>query len=148
MIYSKLLSRLLLALTVLCSSPFSFAQTQTDSVVMTSALQKIDVKTGNGAEVKPGDQVEVHYTGWLHDPLEDKEHGAKFDSSVGSTPFTFRVGAGKVIKGWDQGLVGMKVGGKRTLIIPPQLGYGNRGAGPVIGPGASLIFDIELLSIR
>jgi len=96
---------------------------------------------GTGDEAKSGQTVHVHYTGWLTD-------GTKFDSSVDrGKPFSFRLGAGMVIKGWDQGVAGMKVGGKRKLTIPPELGYGQRGAGGVIPPGATLVFDVELLSV-
>jgi peptidylprolyl isomerase len=110
-------------------------------------LQIIDVKLGKGAVAKAGQTVTVHYTGWLY------VHGAKgkkFDSSVDrGTPFTFPLGAGQVIPGWDQGVAGMKVGGKRTLIIPPDLGYGANGTPDgTIPPGATLIFDVELLSVQ
>src|SRR5208283_12714 len=104
-----------------------------------SGLEYWDIKVGTGAVAQSGHQVKVDYTGWLTD-------GKKFDSSVGTGhPFDFMLGAGQVIKGWDQGVVGMKVGGKRQLRIPPELGYGARGAGGVIPPNATLIFDVELL---
>ena len=107
-----------------------------------SGLKYQDVATGNGREAALGDTATVHYTGWLLD-------GKQFDSSVDrKEPFSFRVGAGQVIKGWDEGVAGMKVGGKRKLTIPPQLGYGARGAGGVIPPNATLIFDVELLGLR
>ena len=110
-------------------------------------LQKIDVVVGQGTEAKSGPVV-VHYTGWLHDPGKADGHGRKFDSSHDRRePFEFRLGAGEVIRGWDQGVAGMKVGGKRTLVIPPELGYGARGAGGVIPPNAELHFDVELLGV-
>jgi len=112
-------------------------------------LKKIDVKQGDGTEAVAGKNVIVHYTGWLYDPAAPDSHGAKFDSSVDrKEPFAFPLGAGKVIKGWDQGVAGMKVGGKRTLVIPPDMGYGARGAGGVIPPNATLIFDVELLDVK
>lgn len=111
-------------------------------------LQKIDVVQGAGAEAKAG-RVVVHYTGWLHDPAKADGHGTKFDSSRDrSQPFEFVLGAGQVIRGWDEGVAGMKVGGKRTLIVPPEMGYGARGAGGVIPPNATLVFDVELLEAR
>lgn len=101
-----------------------------------------DTEVGEGPEAKDGDLVTVHYTGWLTD-------GTKFDSSVDSgQPFQFTLGAGEVIEGWDQGVAGMKVGGKRKLTIPPALGYGAQGAGGVIPPNATLLFDVELLEIN
>ncbi|MBS3973943.1 MAG: FKBP-type peptidyl-prolyl cis-trans isomerase [Actinobacteria bacterium] len=99
-----------------------------------------DITVGTGAEAKAGDTVTVHYTGWLTD-------GTEFDSSVGREPFQFPLGQGQVIPGWDQGVAGMKVGGQRRLTIPPDLGYGAAGAGGVIPPNATLIFEVELLSI-
>jgi peptidylprolyl isomerase len=114
-----------------------------DKVIKTkSGLQYIDVKVGDGAEAKKGDKVSVHYTGTLKD-------GKKFDSSKDrGEPFEFPLGAGRVIKGWDEGVATMKVGGKRTLLIPPQLGSGARGAGGVIPPNATLLFEVELLGIK
>ena len=117
------------------------------SLTMTSTgLQYEDLTVGDGAEAKAGDHVSVHYTGWLQNP--DGSQGAKFDSSKDrQQPFDFPLGAGHVIKGWDQGVQGMKVGGKRTLVIPSALGYGARGAGGVIPPNATLIFEVELLGV-
>jgi FKBP-type peptidyl-prolyl cis-trans isomerase len=115
----------------------------------TMALQKTDLAPGNGAEIKSGQTALVHYTGWLYDAIAPENKGNKFDSSVDrNEPFEFPVGAGMVIKGWDEGVVGMKVGGKRRLVIPPEMGYGSRGAGGVIPPGATLVFDVELVEIR
>ena len=111
-------------------------------------LQKNDTQVGSGAEARRGQNVRVHYTGWLYDSAAADHKGKKFDSSRDrNEPFTFRLGAGQVIQGWDEGVAGMKVGGKRTLIIPPQLGYGARGAGGVIPPNATLKFDVELLAV-
>jgi FKBP-type peptidyl-prolyl cis-trans isomerase FkpA len=112
-----------------------------------NTLQKIDTVVGKGKAAATGNTVTVHYSGWLYSPDAPKQRGTQFDSSVGGTPFTFNLGAGNVIKGWDQGLVGMKVGGKRTLILPAALAYGARGAGP-IPPNANLIFDVELLGVK
>lgn len=112
------------------------------AVTTASGLKYYDLKKGTGAEATPGKTVTVHYTGWL-------ANGKKFDSSVDRhLPFTFLLGRGEVIKGWDEGVAGMKVGGKRQLHIPPELGYGARGAGGVIPPGATLIFDVELLGVK
>lgn len=109
---------------------------------MPSGLEYFDLKVGDGPEARPGQTVTVHYTGWL-------TNGKKFDSSVDRhEPFKFSLGAGHVIKGWDEGVQEMKVGGKRQLRIPPQLGYGPRGAAGVIPPNATLIFDIELLGVK
>jgi FKBP-type peptidyl-prolyl cis-trans isomerase FkpA len=112
-------------------------------------LKIVDQKPGTGAEAVSGKAVVVHYTGWLYDPAAADGHGAKFDSSLDrNAPFGFVLGGGKVIKGWDEGVVGMKVGGKRTLVIPPSKGYGDRGAGGVIPPNATLLFDVELLEVK
>ena len=110
-----------------------------------SGLQYTDNVVGDGAQAAAGQHVSVHYTGWLY---QDGEQGAKFDSSRDrNDAFDFALGAGMVIKGWDEGVQGMKIGGQRTLIIPPELGYGARGAGGVIPPNATLKFDVELLGI-
>jgi FKBP-type peptidyl-prolyl cis-trans isomerase FkpA len=107
-----------------------------------SGLEYEDVRVGSGTEASAGKTVDVHYTGWLTD-------GKKFDSSRDrGEPFSFKLGAGQVIKGWDEGVAGMKIGGQRKLTIPPQLGYGARGVGGVIPPNATLVFDVELLGVR
>jgi FKBP-type peptidyl-prolyl cis-trans isomerase FkpA len=111
-------------------------------------LQKTELAPGKGAEINSGQTALVHYTGWLFDAAAPENKGKQFDSSVGGEPFEFPLGAGAVIAGWDQGVVGMQVGGKRRLVIPPEMGYGNRGAGGVIPPGATLVFDVELVEIR
>ena len=110
-------------------------------------LQKIDTTVGTGATATAGKRVTVNYTGWLYLPDAPQHHGEQFDSSVGRKPFTFQLGSGMVIPGWDQGVAGMKVGGKRTLVIPAALGYGAEGGGP-IPPNANLIFDVELLDVQ
>lgn len=114
-----------------------------------SELIRNDVKAGEGVEATAGRNVSVHYTGWLYDGAAPGHKGAKFDSSRDrGTPFEFTLGAGQVIQGWDQGVQGMKVGGQRTLVIPPHMGYGARGAGGVIPPNATLVFDVELLGVN
>lgn len=111
-----------------------------------SGLQITDTTAGTGASPKTGQTCVMHYTGWLY---KDGVKGAKFDSSLDrGDPFEFTIGVGQVIKGWDEGVASMKVGGKRTLIIPPAVGYGARGAGGAIPPNATLIFDVELLEVR
>jgi FKBP-type peptidyl-prolyl cis-trans isomerase len=108
-----------------------------------------DTQIGSGAQAVDGSTVAVHYTGWLYDTNANKMHGKKFDSSYNrNKPITFQLGAHRVIPGWEQGLLGMKVGGRRTLIIPSELAYGARGAGGVIPPNATLIFDVELMSVN
>ena len=115
-------------------------------VTMPNGLKVEDTKVGTGAEAVVGKKVFVHYTGWLDDA---GKRGKKFDSSLDrGKPFAFNLGAGQVIRGWDEGVAGMKVGGKRTLMIPANLGYGARGAGADIPPNAALIFDVELLEVK
>jgi len=115
-------------------------------ITTASGLQYEDVTVGDGAEAKAGMNVTVHYTGWLQKP--DGSAGTKFDSSKDRRqPFKFPLGGGRVIRGWDEGVQGMKIGGSRRLIIPAQLGYGSAGAGGVIPPNATLIFDVDLLGV-
>ena len=115
---------------------------QENTITTASGLKYTDLQTGEGPEAKAGQTVNVHYTGWL-------ENGTKFDSSLDrKSPFSFALGAGQVIRGWDEGVAGMKVGGKRRLTIPAGLGYGARGAGGVIPPNATLICEVELLGVR
>jgi FKBP-type peptidyl-prolyl cis-trans isomerase FkpA len=116
------------------------------TITTASGLQYIELTVGEGEEAKAGQNVSVHYTGWLRN--DDGTQGAKFDSSKDrNDPFEFALGAGMVIRGWDEGVQGMKVGGVRQLIIPAELGYGARGAGGAIPPNATLIFDVELLGV-
>jgi FKBP-type peptidyl-prolyl cis-trans isomerase FkpA len=121
-------------------------------VAATTTVQELkvtDLVSGAGAEAVAGSRATVHYSGWLYDPARPESKGTPFDSSRESgRPFTFQVGAGQVIAGWDQGVQGMKVGGQRRLVIPAALAYGERGAGGVIPPGATLVFDVELLEVR
>src|SRR5437870_5401377 len=113
---------------------------------LANGLKYTDTTLGSGAEAAPGHKVSVHYTGWLD---QSGKKGTKFDSSLDrGQPFSFTLGARQVIQGWDQGVAGMKVGGKRTLVIPSQLGYGARGAGGAIPPNATLVFDVELLDVK
>jgi len=122
------------------------AAAQAKTVTTASGLQIIDIKIGTGVSPKTGQTCVMHYTGWLY---ANGAKGMKFDSSVDrGQPFEFPIGAGRVIRGWDEGVATMKVGGKRTLIIPPALGYGASGAGGVIPPNATLIFDVELLGVK
>jgi FKBP-type peptidyl-prolyl cis-trans isomerase FkpA len=114
-----------------------------------TSLQITDTQVGTGATATAGKNVTVHYTGWLYDDKAADQHGRKFDSSRDrAEPFAFQLGSGMVIRGWDDGVAGMKVGGTRTLVIPPSLGYGPRGAGGVIPPNAVLVFDVELLNVQ
>ena len=129
------------------STPYT-AMAQTAGKIMTtpSGLKIIDTKIGTGAACNPGQTCVMHYTGWLY---ENGAKGKKFDSSLDrGKPFEFVIGQGQVIRGWDEGVGTMKVGGKRTLIIPPDLGYGARGAGGSIPPNATLIFEVELLAVK
>jgi peptidylprolyl isomerase len=124
----------------------AMAQAAGKTMTTQSGLKITDTKVGDGATPKTGQTCVMHYTGWLY---ENGAKGKKFDSSVDrGEPFEFAIGAHQVIRGWDEGVATMKVGGKRTLIIPPELGYGARGAGGVIPPNATLIFDVELLGVQ
>ncbi|MBC7711663.1 MAG: FKBP-type peptidyl-prolyl cis-trans isomerase [Rhizobacter sp.] len=144
------------ALSVAFMHSGAYAQASAPAVKATPAasmgaptvLKTIDRKVGTGALAESGQPVLVHYTGYLYDATAPDNKGKKFDSSAGRpAPFGFIVGAGRVIKGWDEGVPGMKVGGQRTLIIPPDKGYGERGAGADIPPNATLLFDVELMSV-
>ena len=135
----QLLLLIALLLAVALPSAFAFAA---------DALIKKDTVVGTGREALGGTTVVVNYTGWLHNPSAPDLHGNKFDSSIGRGPFSFPLGAGRVIKGWDEGVAGMRVGGKRTLVIPSEMGYGKRGAAGVIPPDATLVFDVELLDVK
>ena len=149
---TKLLSASLIAASVFAISACNAETTQTtnkESTAMTTELIKKDTVIGTGREAEAGFNVTVHYTGWLFDANEADNKGKKFDSSVDRRdPFIFYLGGGQVIQGWDEGVVGMKIGGKRTLIIPADMGYGAQGAGGVIPPNATLVFDVELLAIK
>jgi peptidylprolyl isomerase len=129
-----------------CVPTIAAAQTAGKTMTTASGLQIIDSTVGTGASPKPGQICVMHYTGWLY---ENGQKGKKFDSSVDrNEPFEFPIGQHRVIAGWDEGVATMKVGGKRTLIIPPALGYGVRGAGGAIPPNATLMFDVELLAVK
>ena len=124
----------------------NMSEAETKTTTTPSGLQYVDSVVGTGAEATKGKNVTVHYTGWLDN---NGEHGKKFDSSVDrGEPFQFPLGGGMVIRGWDEGVQGMKIGGKRTLMIPADLGYGARGAGAAIPPNSKLIFDVELLGVQ
>ena len=131
---------------IMWPSIFALAQTKETTVTTASGLKMTDTQIGSGDSPKTGQICVMHYTGWLY---ANGAKGQKFDSSLDrGRPFEFPIGTGRVIKGWDEGVASMKVGGKRTLIIPPELGYGARGAGGVIPPNATLIFDVELLGVK
>ena len=136
----------ILATSATAAAAISSAHAQGNVITMPDGLKIIDVKAGTGASPKTGQTCVMHYTGWLY---ENSTKGKKFDSSVDrNEPFEFKIGLHQVIAGWDEGVSTMKVGGKRTLIIPPELGYGARGAGGVIPGNATLIFDVELIGIK
>ena len=132
---------------IVAAAPINRSQAAANEVIeMPNGLKYTDTKVGDGAEATAGKKVSVHYTGWLYN---NGTKGAKFDSSLDrGQPFQFSLGAHQVIAGWDEGVAGMKVGGKRTLVIPPELGYGARGAGGVIPPNSTLMFDVELLGVQ
>jgi FKBP-type peptidyl-prolyl cis-trans isomerase FkpA len=132
-----------------CSREAPAPQTAAPAVAGVAELQVKDLVPGDGAEAVAGSRVTVHYTGWLYDPAQPEAKGRKFDSSRDAgQPFSFKLGASQVIAGWDQGVQGMKIGGQRELVIPAALAYGERGAGGVIPPGATLVFDVQLLAVE
>jgi FKBP-type peptidyl-prolyl cis-trans isomerase FkpA len=132
-----------------CKPEGTTAQLSREPVPPPTELQKIDIQKGTGEGISQGQVAVVHYTGWLYDPAAQAQKGAKFDSSRDrGQPFSFTIGHGDVIRGWDEGVQGMQPGGQRRLVIPPALGYGEVGAQNVIPPNATLVFEIELLEIQ
>ncbi len=152
--YTNVIKSILAFSIILFNVNLAFAESQISQKEMklekniTSLIIK-DTIVGNGRQAEKGLAVTVHYTGWLYDPNQKDGKGKKFDSSLDrNDPFVFNLGGGQVIRGWDDGVDGMKIHGKRTLIIPPDMGYGSHGAGGVIPPNATLIFDVELLGVK
>ena len=145
---NKLFGMTLLAIGLLLTACGGGGGSTPGSTETVTTLQVIDTKVGTGATAVSGSTVTVHYTGWLYDVAASGFQGLKFDTSVGKSPFTFKLGAGQVIKGWDQGVADMKVGGTRTLIIPSSMAYGSTGVNGVIPPNATLVFDVELLTVK
>lgn len=144
---SVLLAALCFGGSLMINQPLFAEEKNMDEKITT--LKIIDKKMGEGNEAKANSTVSVDYTGWLYDPAAPEKKGKKFDSSLDrGDPFGFVLGRGTVIRGWDEGIKGMKEDGQRTLIIPPDMAYGNRGAGGLIPPGATLIFDVELISVK
>jgi FKBP-type peptidyl-prolyl cis-trans isomerase FkpA len=133
------------------TNSFAIEITTRDTQKMDEKIQELvieDIKVGEGREAEKGLTISVHYTGWIYDSIKNDKKGDKFDSSLDRRePFSFVLGVGQVIKGWDEGFDGMKIGGKRTILIPADMGYGSRGAGNAIPPNADLIFEVELLEI-
>lgn len=142
--YAAYLAAVILLVAAGCGGGSSPTSPSTGS----APFSQTDLVVGTGTEATAGKRLTVNYTGWLYDPAQPDRKGRQFDTSVGRQPFTFTVGAGQVIRGWDQGVPGMKVGGQRRLIIPPELAYGSAGAGGAIPPNATLVFDIELLDVQ
>jgi FKBP-type peptidyl-prolyl cis-trans isomerase len=147
---SRILPRTLVATLLAATGPLllpvlaanaSQDHADTHEVVTPSGLRYTDLKLGQGDAADTGKVLEVHYSGWL-------ANGVKFDSSIEDRPFTFRLGTGDAIKGWDEGLIGMKVGGRRRLVIPPELGFGKQGVGSVVPPNSVLVYEFELLAVR
>ena len=142
----------LVALNACQAEPSNVTEKNKETTEMTQSITELvknDTVVGEGREAEIGFMVSVHYTGWLFDENAPDNKGDKFDSSVDrGQPFEFNLGAGQVIQGWDKGFAGMKIGGKRTLVIPPEMGYGARGAGGAIPPNATLVFDVELLDVK
>jgi FKBP-type peptidyl-prolyl cis-trans isomerase FkpA len=139
----RILPLLFFLVTAACGGSSPTSPTQSAPFSMT------DLRVGTGREAVNGTQLTVHYAGWLYDGNQASKKGRQFDSSVGGVPFTFLLGAGRVIRGWDQGLLGMRVGGQRQLVIPPELAYGAQGAGNgAIPPNSTLVFDVKLLDVQ
>lgn len=135
-------------ITVACGGGSS-SPTSPSAPQPSAPYSQTDLRAGTGADAVIGRRITVNYTGWLYDPAQPENKGRQFDSSVGRSPFVFTLGAGQVIRGWDTGVVGMKVGGQRRLVLPPELAYGSAGAGNgAIPPNATLVFDIDLLDVQ
>lgn len=137
-----------IALAAACGGGDDSPSSPTSPSTPSAPFSQTDLRVGTGAEATTGRTLVVHYSGWLYAPGQPENKGSQFDSSIGRQPFPFRLGAGSVIRGWDQGLVGMRVGGQRRLVIPPDLGYGSQGRPPAIPPNATLLFDVELLDVQ
>ena len=136
-----------IALAAACGGGDDSPSSPTSPSTPSAPFSQTDLRVGTGAEAASGRTLTVNYSGWLYDPSQAESKGQRFDTSIGRAPFAFQLGAGRVIRGWDQGLVGMRVGGQRRLVIPPDLGYGSQGNGP-IPPNATLVFDVELLDVQ
>ena len=147
---TSLTSRSLAGLVLACSTLMASCGGSSETTVAPAnlAFSQTDLRAGTGTEAASGRRVTVNYTGWLYEQGKTDNKGTQFDSSVGREPFTFVLGTGQVIPGWDRGVAGMKIGGQRRLVIPPDLAYGAAGAGGVIPPNATLVFDVELLDVQ
>ena len=146
---TMIISLLSILLITACQPQEETAMSENADGAEITGLQITDVLDGDGLTAEAGQEVVVHYTGWLYDPDQPENKGEKFDSSVDrGDPFSFPLGAGRVIRGWDEGFAGMQIGGKRILVIPPDMGYGDRSVGGVIPPNATLMFEVELLDIK
>ena len=139
---------LMTVLAAACGGGDDSSSSPTAPSTPSAAFSQTDLRVGTGTEAVTGRTLTVHYSGWLYAPGQPENKGTQFDSSLGRQPFPFRLGAGSVIRGWDQGLVGMRVGGQRRLVIPPDLAYGSPGRPPAIPPNATLVFDVELLDVQ
>jgi FKBP-type peptidyl-prolyl cis-trans isomerase FkpA len=144
MTWFRLIALTLAATAVACDS----APSEPSNLLPTAPFSQTDVRVGSGTEATPGSRVTVNYTGWLYDPFQAEDKGRQFDTSVGGTPFTFVLGANAVIPGFDQGVTGMRVGGIRRIIIPPDRAYGAGGVAGVIPPNATLLFEVELVEVQ
>jgi FKBP-type peptidyl-prolyl cis-trans isomerase len=140
--------RIVVFLAAVITAACSGSDTGTSPTILPGApYSQTDLVVGTGAEAVPGRRVSVHYSGWLYDPVAAENKGARFDTSAGREPFAFNLGTGAVIQGFDRGVTGMRVGGRRRVVVPPDLGYGSAGSQGVIPPGATLVFEMELVTV-
>jgi FKBP-type peptidyl-prolyl cis-trans isomerase FkpA len=146
--HARLLGILLGSLLVAACGGGDSSSSPTAPSTPSAPFSQTDLRVGTGSEAASGRTLTVNYSGWLYDPAQPESKGQRFDTSIGGAPFSFQLGAGRVIRGWDQGLVGMRVGGQRRLVIPPDLAYGSQGRPPAIPPNATLVFDVELLDVQ